>query len=428
MTSDAARATTADQAPPGSAIRDDAGDLAAERPKRRSSRDWLVDSTCFILASGLMLLLEVADDDFHTFLTPHVLTDITVGSLCCTMLWWRRRWPVAIGLIIAALSAYWSGPAGAASLVILFTVAVHRRIQIALGVAAITLALSFATELVKIRHFDPVWLFEPVITLIVISWAMFIRARRQLVASFKDRARLAAQEQQQRIAQARHLERTRVAREMHDVLAHRLSLLSVHAGALEFRTDATAEQTAVAAGVIRANAHQALEELREVIWVLRNDEAAGKPATTSQGTIDTTVPQRPQPGLETIPTLIEESRQAGATIRYECAITAPEDATSAPVTPNIARTIYRVVQEGLTNARKHAPDAPIDIAIRPTEHQTLTVDVTNRLPARPPTNQVPGSGLGLIGLTERVQLAGGRLTNAVTATHFTLRAELPCPR
>ena len=127
---------------------------------------------------------------------------------------------------------------------------------------------------------------------------------------------------------------------MHDVLAHRLSLLSVHAGALEFRPDAPPEEIAEAAGVIRANAREALQELREVIGVLRADA-------------DGVVP--PQPTLDAIPSLIEESRAAGMKVRAQV------DAAGGDVL--LGRTAYRVVQEGLTNARKHAPAAAVEVTV-----------------------------------------------------------------
>ncbi len=108
-------------------------------------------------------------------------------------------------------------------------------------------------------------------------WGMFVRARRQLVLSLRDRAERAEAEQQLRVAQARQLERARIAREMHDVLAHRISLLSLHAGALEFRPTRRADEVARAAGVIRASAHQALQDLREVIGVLRDEGGGDEP-------------------------------------------------------------------------------------------------------------------------------------------------------
>ncbi|MCP9977183.1 sensor histidine kinase [Actinomadura madurae] len=101
---------------------------------------------------------------------------------------------------------------------------------------------------------------------------MLVRSRRQLIASLEERARAAETEQRLRVEEARLLERERIAREMHDVLAHRISLLAVHAGALEFRPDAPADQRE-AAGIIRQSAYEAMEDLREVIGVLRDDAA-----------------------------------------------------------------------------------------------------------------------------------------------------------
>ena len=124
---------------------------------------------------------------------------------------------------------------------------------------------------------------------------MFVRARRQLVLSLRERADRAEAEQQMRVEQARPHERARIAREMHDVLAHRISLLSMHAGALEFRPDAPPEEIARAAGIIRASAHQALEDLREVIGVLREEPADGDP-------------ERPQPTLANLPGACSTSR------------------------------------------------------------------------------------------------------------------------
>ena len=158
-------------------------------------------------------------------------------------------------------------------------------------------------------------------------------ARRQ---SRRERARRAEAEQQLLVEQARHAERTRIAREMHDVLAHRISLLSLHAGALEFRPDAPPEEVARAAAVIRASAHQALEDLRAVIGVLR-DGADGE------------APQPPQPTLAALPGLLEESRAAGMRLHADVRV-----ADLAAVPDAVGRHALRIVQEALTNARKHA--------------------------------------------------------------------------
>ena len=117
----------------------------------------------------------------------------------------------------------------------------------------------------------------------LVGWGELSRARAALLDSLREQARRAESEQASRVAEARAAERASIAREMHDVLAHRLSLLATYAGALEYRPDAPPEQLARAAGVVRGGVHQALEELRAVIGVLRDDDAA--PGV------------RPQPGL-----------------------------------------------------------------------------------------------------------------------------------
>jgi signal transduction histidine kinase len=195
------------------------------------------------------------------------------------------------------------------------------------------------------------------------------------------------------------------------VLAHRISLLSMHAGALEFRPDAPPAEIERAAGVVRASAHQALEDLREVIGVLRQDEADGGP-------------ERPQPALVNLPGLLDESREAGMHVSSEYRV---EDLTTVP--ESVGRNAYRIVQEGLTNARKHAHGAAVAVTLDGAAGDGLTVEVRNRLPlADHEPAQIPGTGTGLIGLAERASLAGGRLEHGRTPDgDFRLRAWLPWP-
>jgi signal transduction histidine kinase len=241
----------------------------------------------------------------------------------------------------------------------------------------------------------------------VIGWGVFVRARRDLIISLRDRAARVEAEQRLRLEQAREAERRRIAREMHDVLAHRVSLLSLHAGALEFRPDAPPEEIAEAAGVVRASAHAVLQELREVIGVLRDGD---------EGT------ERPQPALADIPDLVEESRAAG--MRVESRVDAEADVAAAT-----GRTAYRIVQEGLTNARKHAPSAAVTVTVAGREQGGLEVEVVSRravgVPAGGPP-RTPGTGTGLIGLAERVTLAGGEFHHGPRdGGDHVLRATLP---
>ncbi|MBG0565951.1 sensor histidine kinase [Actinoplanes aureus] len=250
------------------------------------------------------------------------------------------------------------------------------------------------------------WLLLVVVTYAaLLGWGTWARAREALLNSLRERAHRAEAEQQRRVAEARLAERTRMAREMHDVLAHRLSLLAVYAGALEYRPDAPPQRLAEAAGVIRDGVHQALDELREVVTVLRQD-----PDEDPDGP--------PGPGLDDVPRLVRESNAAGLTVGLDDRIGLP-----AEVSAVTGRTAYRIVQEALTNARKHAAGRPVRIVLAGRPGGRLTVDVRNRLaPAGP---GLPGAGLGLLGLAERVTLAGGELRHSTESGEFQLYAELP---
>ena len=204
------------------------------------------------------------------------------------------------------------------------------------------------------------------------------------------------------------MERDRIAREMHDVLAHRISLVSLHAGALEYSGASSPDEVARAAGVIRSAAHQALDDLREVIGVLRED---GEPVDA---------PERPQPTIADLDTLLAESRDAGMRVQGELAL-----ADGVPT--SVGRNAYRVVQEGLTNARKHASDCAVDVAVAGAPGDGVTIEVRNRLPVGGLVAQIPGAGTGLVGLTERVVLAGGRLEHGPREGEWRLWAWLPWP-
>lgn len=302
--------------------------------------------------------------------------------------------------------------AAGALLVALFSVAVHRPFR---PVAAVgVLALAVAPVQPYLRP-DPATSFlastvvGALLVLLVLSWGMVVRSRRQLVVTLRERARRAEAEAALRAEQAQRLAREAIAREMHDVLAHRLTLLSVHAGALEFRPDAPAAEVARAAGVIRDSAHEALQDLREIIGVLR-----------SPGDGDNGDGNRPQPTLATLDALIAESRLAGMKVTLDNRVADPVTAPAAT-----GRTVYRIAQEGLTNARKHAPGTEVTVTVTGGPGDGLTVEVRNPAPVEP-FERVPGSGQGLIGLTERATLAGGRLDHGPEPDGgFVVRAWLP---
>jgi signal transduction histidine kinase len=193
------------------------------------------------------------------------------------------------------------------------------------------------------------------------------------------------------------------------VLTHRLSLLSVQAGALEFHPDAPPAEIADSAAVIRTSAAAALDDLRQVITVLRED------IDSSDGP--------PQAGLCQLRELLDESRSAGMTLSQHLHL--PE---AGELPQALGRTVYRVIQEGLTNARKHAPGAPVTVAVT-ADGQAVVTEIISRRPAvaaEPGAAVRAGAGAGLVGLAERVALAGGELEHGPNAIgDFVLRATLP---
>jgi signal transduction histidine kinase len=376
----------------------------------RSTRDWLVDVTAFLIAVfGGLLVFAITTDEQHP---PDgvIALDLLLGVAACLGLWERRRWPIGIALAIVPLTTF-SSMSSIASAIALFTVAVHRPVRVVAPIAVLYLLAVPVYFVVRGSESLAVDLtLGALITVVVVAWGMFVRARRQLVLSLRERARRAEGEQALRVEQARRMERDRIAREMHDVLAHRISLVSLHAGALEFAPGASPEEVARAAGVIRSAAHEALEDLREVIGVLR------------EGGDGDGAPERPQPTLSDLDVLLEESRAAGMRVRRAGRLADP-----AAVPAGVGRNAYRVVQEGLTNARKHAPDCAVEVLVSGAAGEGLTVEVRNPLPVGRAVSAIPGAGTGLVGLTERVALAGGRLEHGIHDGGWRLRAWLPWP-
>ncbi len=342
----------------------------------------------------------------------YLVADLVGGALACPGVWLCRRWPVSAGLGVIALSVPAASASVAAGVAALIAALYRRpRVAIAVGAAGVGAALArFALRPPGLAPY-PVWALVGVLFgVAVTAWGMLARTRRELVLSLTERARRAEADQRSRAEEARRAERLRIAREMHDVLAHRLSLLVVHAGALEFNVDAMPGEVAEAAGVIRSSARLALEELRTVVSVLRDPPPPPGTGSPPGGGVD-------------LGALVEESRRAGMRVELH-----DHGVRLSEVPDAVGRAAYRIVQEGLTNARKHAPGAPVSVLVSGTRGAELVVEVRNPLPTGPAPLAETGAGAGLAGLSERASLAGGRLESGETADGgFRLAARLPWP-
>jgi len=378
-------------------------------PRRR--RDWVVDIVGFLvaLALGGLILADAVHSDVDPLTAQKAVVDASCGLLACLALWWRRRWPLGVALAGVLLGTF-SASATIAGLIALLSLAVHRSIRPVLLVAALWVPTAFAYAIFAGRDDAlSVVLLATALALAATAWGMFVRARRQLLFTLRERALRAEAEQRLHADTARMAERTLIAREMHDVLAHRISLMALHAGALEVQPDLP-PAVRDTAELLRLTARQALEELRGVIGVLREEPGRESP------------PAAPQPSLSDIPRLIEETRRAGAKIDFEMQVDHPNAAPSM-----LGRDAYRIVQESLTNIGKHARGTAGRVRVTGAADSGLHVSVRNRLPVHAhggPT--LPGSGAGLLGLQERVTLAGGILVHGPDGSgDFVVDAELP---
>jgi Histidine kinase len=232
----------------------------ADKVAPRTALDWSVDAGAFVIAATLgALLLRIAVNDVANRMTSgRVATDVALGALCCISLWLRRRWPFGVALVCVLLGAF-STFGTVAGLFALFSLAVHRHVRPALLIAALSVPSAVVCSIWLGR--SNTWfvmLPTTAFTAAAIAWGMFVRARRQLISTLRDRAQRAEADQLVRADRARLAERTRIAREMHDVLAHRVSLVALHAGALEVARDLPPAQVRESAALLRLTAHQAL--------------------------------------------------------------------------------------------------------------------------------------------------------------------------
>ncbi|MDA3628369.1 histidine kinase [Saccharopolyspora oryzae] len=234
----------------------------------------------------------------------------------------------------------------------------------------------------------------------------YMASRRARLVHWVERAERAERERALIAERTRSEERARIAREMHDSVAHQVSLVVVHAGALEMVAKNDPEKAASAAATIQQVGRGALDELRQMIGVLRANPG------------DDT-PEPPQPKLDDVEKLVSASREAGLDV--ELAITGDR----RDLSDQVERAAYRVVQEALTNVHKHAGGARATVSLEYREKK-LAVSIRNGRPAAGFQRSLPSGGQGLIGLAERVQLAGGEISSGqLPDGGFEVSAALP---
>ncbi|WP_323747569.1 sensor histidine kinase [Catenulispora rubra] len=367
------------------------------------------------IAVMALALLEGLADLYTDGVDKHDLPMAALqGSLALVgtvALWWRRSRTERVIVLTMLLAVV--GQVSVPLAMMLFALAVKRRDRVMWGLTALGGA-AYLTQTAIENHGDLTFtdvLVNVLWVLVLVLFGAYFGARHDRLVGLQERAERAEAEQEVRAEAARLAERTRIAREMHDVLAHRISLIALHAGGLEITErpePAAARQTA---GLIRETARSALEDLRDVLGVL----ASG----------DTSAPLAPQPRFADIAELVERSAAAGVSVRL-----VPNSSLSldAPVPEAVGRAAYRVVQEALTNIHKHAASAATTVRLSGAPDIGLEVRVENQAP-RVVGTSLPGAGSGLAGLRERVEVAGGSFEAGPTLRGgFLVLAWLPWPQ
>ncbi|MGC4856032.1 sensor histidine kinase [Micromonospora sp. DT4] len=347
-----------------------------------------------------------------------------VGVGMAVALLFRRTHPGAVTVVVATLAlvqliARW-GPLAfdVAVLIALYSVVKYgRRLRdgvLAGAVAAVGVLLAAAqTPGVVVWWVTALW--YALVTGAVWLVALNVRTRRLYVLSLEERAATLEREREAESRAAVAEERTRIARELHDVVAHSMAVMIVQADGARFMLDRDPEQARTAVKVVADTGRSALEEMRRLVGVLRDAGPSGAGVVAAD-------PEHRRLALAELPDLLARFRDAGLRIR--------DAATGQPpaLPPGLALTVYRVVQEALTNALKHAGvGATVDVTLTYTA-EAVVVRVVDDGRGRPVVSPAPSGGHGLLGMRERVAVYDGSLTAGTQPTGgWQVEVRLPLP-
>lgn len=363
-------------------------------------RRWEAATDVAVLAAAAYeIAREVRESSFE--MLPVVLLIIIAAAT-------RRRWPVpaaSVAIVASALVLFEPAatlPVWIIAQTCLFTVALRCRRAVTMIIGGIHAALLYAAAIAEFATnvFDPSVLILPVWTIAVIAVGMALRANHDYVAALEDRARSALAQRDADIARHIGEERLRIARDLHDSVAHTVSVVAVHAGAAERQLERDPERARASLREVRAATRAVTEELQDILAVLRSlDIDDSSDALVHTGGI---------------PTLIETAQRAGLHIN---AALAPHD----DIEPAVGVTAYRIVQESLTNALRYG-NGEAKVRITRTD-RFLHVDVTN--PIGETTDGEAVSGFGVLGMAERAMSISGRVDARRIGKSFSVHAELP---
>ncbi len=335
-------------------------------------------------------------------------------AVAAAALWWRRSRPVEVATLVVLVVLAWSVAGYGDGADLMLIVAVYSagrycsRRLVSLAVVAAAAASSVLGSLIDGGQRIDVW---PAVVFTLLPWYVGVRVRDRgaYLSLLRERAERRESEQ---LARARAVvadERARIARELHDVVAHQVSMMTVQAGAAKTVAGVDLDAAVEAMGDVENAGREALGELRHLLGVLRPD-GADDPGDLG-----------PQPGLADVPALADRLRATGADVTVTM--------SELPTLPAVLDLSgYRIVQESVTNVVKHAGERPsVDITIA-VDGGVVDIDVVNSV-ASGDLAPLPSSGFGIAGMRERATLLGGSLTAGARSPHrFEVHARLPVDR
>ncbi|MFE3180424.1 histidine kinase [Streptomyces violascens] len=371
-----------------------------------------------LLIGAVIAMVGGANEYAHHFglgaAVGTALSAVQAGSLIAVLYrplaaWWATTAVTLVAGLWGASRADvdalfpWSGVGIVLSALILFFVALTQRPRVAAETFAISYGAGLLCTAFHSREQNTTGLALVLFSIAVVVGAA-LRGRRVARTQLVEQEEITAEERARRTLLE---ERSRIARELHDVVAHHMSVISIQAQVAPHLVENPSEELKENLAGIRQNAVEALTELRRVLGVLRSEDPAEAPGAEVSGAAGAAARHAPQPSLERLDELVANVRGAGVSVSVD--VVGRVRAHS----PGVELSAFRIVQEALSNAMRHAPGAAVRVVVA---HQRaeLVVRVTNTAPDRPVAPS-PGSGHGLLGMRERAAMLGGELVAGATA-------------
>ncbi|MFC5852989.1 sensor histidine kinase [Streptomyces chlorus] len=373
---------------------------------------WLPHGMLCLAAFGTFLggMTQLHD---HAFIVAGYGVPIALGQSGAVLVamrrpvaaWWISLAATVLGAVVVHHQMYgpaagfqwpWTVSGIASHLLVLLLVALRVPTRVAVEALALTALVTYVLQgLWGGPDYESTGMVAVILFATAVLLGTALRGRREARAELRQQTTLTAEERARRTLLE---ERSRIARELHDVVAHHMSVISIQAQVAPHLVDNPSDELRENLAGIRQNALDALTELRRVLGVLRSEHPDSPVHEDGSGA----APHAPQPTLDRIEALVENTRAAGLTVTTEVT------GERRPLPPGVELSAYRIVQEALSNVLRHAPGATAHVVLTHEPHG-LRVEVTNTRP----TGEAPpsaGAGHGLLGMRERAAMLGGSLT------------------